>query len=126
MANKLVELFNRCKKHNITISIKPSLPDDSIDIRGECLSYVRELDDYEILRVTNRISISTLERYSSIYTDVMEHEINNIFFELMRKRKMGPNDTEEFCDGYRNTLKQDGVSVFVDRWKHLENSKKED
>lgn len=39
---------------------------------------------------------------------------------------MGPNDTEEFCDGYRNTLKQDGISVFVDRWKHLENSKKED
>ena len=89
MNEKLLELYERCKKHNITITIKTCLSDGWFEIRGDTLAYYKKVGKYEHLYNQKVVTIDELESYT---IDIIEYTINKIFQELMEERRRLENE----------------------------------
>ena len=84
MNEKLLELYERCKRHNIGITIKTCLSDGWFEIRGETLAYWKNRGKYEHLYNQKVVTIDDLESYT---IDIFEYTINQIFQELIEERR---------------------------------------
>ena len=84
MNEKLIELYDRCKKHNINISIKTCLSDACLKIQAECLAYCKRKGEYEHIRYMSRISIDDI---GSSNIDIFEMLLNSMIRQISMKRK---------------------------------------
>lgn len=83
MNEKLLNLYDRCMKHNISISIKYLLSDSMVEVQGKTLLYNKAIQDYDLVKLEKLISI---EEARLIDVDLLEHTINEIFYELIDKK----------------------------------------
>lgn len=72
MSDKMLELFDKCMKHGITITIRPCLLDARIEIRGE----------YKHLACVQFVSI---EEMRSCKIDIFEYAVDYVINKLLEK-----------------------------------------
>ena len=89
MTEKLLELYERCMRHNISISIKTYLSDGWIEIVGDTLAYHERTVEYEHLRIRKVVTVEDMESYT---IDIVEYTINQIFQELIEERRKLENE----------------------------------
>ena len=76
MKEKLLEIYNKCMEHNISISIKYLLSDAAIEIEGHKLVYNSINGKYSNIKCCKWISI---EEIKTANIDLIELTINEIF-----------------------------------------------
>ena len=89
MNEKLLELYERCMRYNISISIKTYLSDGWIEIVGNTLAYHKRTVEYEHLRIQKVVTVEDMESYT---IDIVEYTINQIFQELIEERRKLENE----------------------------------
>ena len=89
MNEKLLELYERCMRHNISISIKTCLSDGWVEIQGDTLAYHERTVEYEHLRIQKVVTVEDMESYT---IDIVEYTINEIFQELLEERRKIENE----------------------------------
>ena len=89
MHEKLLELYERRMRHNISISIKTCLSDGWVEIQGDTLAYHKNDEMYEHLRIQEVITVEDMESYA---IDIVEYTINIIFQELLEERRKIENE----------------------------------
>ena len=89
MNEKLLELYERCMRHNISISIKTCLSDGWVEIQGDTLAYHKNDEMYEHLRIQKVVTVEDMESYA---IDIVEYTINIIFQELLEERRKIENE----------------------------------
>lgn len=89
MDEKLLELYERCMRHNISISIKTCLSDGLVEIQGNTLAYHKNDVMYEHLRIQEVITVEDMKNYA---IDIIEYTINKIFQELIEERRKLENE----------------------------------
>ena len=77
MNEKLLEIYERCINHNISISIKYLLSDAAIEVAGVTLAYDSKNMKYEKLRCKEWVSIHEMKNVNQI--DLVELAIDKIF-----------------------------------------------
>lgn len=84
MNEKILQIYEKCMKHNITVTINTMLSHNVIKITGECLAYNRKTKEYDHLRYNKLISIDEIRDCN---IDILECNINELFYQLLEKRK---------------------------------------
>lgn len=88
MNEKLLEIYEKCKEHNISISIKYLLSDAVIEVEGVTLAYDSKNRKYEKLKCDKWVSIQQMRVVNNI--DLVVSAINEIFIALNnRKDQLG-------------------------------------
>lgn len=84
MNEKLLEIYDKCKKHNISISISYLLSDAVIEVEGVMLAYDSKNKKYEELRYDKWVSIHEMKEVNNI--DLVVLAIDEIF-NVLNNRK---------------------------------------
>lgn len=84
MNEKLLEIYDKCMKHNIPISMKFMLSDAAIEVTGEILAYDKSSKKYEHLRHEKWVSIHEMKRVNNI--DLVASTIDEIFNALNNRK----------------------------------------
>ena len=84
MNEKLLEIYDKCMEHNITITIQYLLSDASIEIVGRMLAYNSKTRQYEKLYRDKWVSIHEMKSVNNV--DLITFAIDEIFDELNSRK----------------------------------------
>lgn len=84
MNEKLLEIYNKCMEHNISISIRYLLSHASIEVKGVILAYDSKNKEYKPLSYDKWVSIHEMKELNNI--DLVVLAIDEIFNALNNRK----------------------------------------
>lgn len=95
MNEKLLEIYDKCMKHNISISMQFMLSDAVIEVTGETLAYDTRAKKYKILKNEKWVRIHEMKEVIGV--DLVVLAIDEIFNNLNNRKNelKGKDDRNE-------------------------------
>lgn len=84
MTEKLLEIYDECMKHNISISMKYMLSHACIEVAGVMLAYDKKAREYKPLKCEKWVSIHEMKRVNGV--DLVAYTIEEIFNQLNNRK----------------------------------------
>ena len=86
MNQKLLDIYEKCMKHNITISINYLLSDAAIEVEGKTLIYSEQEHIYNTIRYNKWISIHDMKNVVGD-VDLLTLTVDDVFKHILNMKK---------------------------------------